>query len=344
MSFAGLCRSTFADTDRTVLAGRFALASGLRYLGTCQGVESTATERTEVKLADTEIEDTFAEAFRMRYVRVLVTAHDDYWLDVAAREFTGYACSVIACDAEAGIERRVPAAETPDGRPGLAVLLFGFSAESLAKAVPNRTGQCLMTCPTTAVFDGLPGAEEKIPLGKHLRFFGDGFQKSKKLEGRRYWRIPVLDGEFLVEDSLGVGKGVAGGNLIFQSDRMETALDAARRAAESLADMPGVITPFPGGIARSGSKVGSRYKKLLASTADAFCPTLRGRVESKLHPAANYAYELVVDGVDEAAVAKGMAAAMRAAAGSGVVAISAGNYGGKLGKFHFHLRPLLAPG
>ncbi|HEY4313536.1 MAG TPA: formylmethanofuran--tetrahydromethanopterin N-formyltransferase [Pirellulales bacterium] len=290
----------------------------------------------------TEIVDTFAEAFRMRYARLVVTAHDEHWLHAAVAEFTGYASSVIACDAEAGVERWLNPSETPDGRPGAAVLVFGFSIEALAKAVPNRTGQCLMTCPTSAVFDGLPGAEDRIPLGKHIRFFGDGFQKSKLLLGRRYWRIPVMDGEFLVEDSLGIEKGVAGGNLIVQGVDLPAALAAARRAVDALAALEGVITPFPGGIARSGSKVGSRYKKLLASTADAFCPTLRGRVTTELHPGANCAYELVIDGIDESAIAQAMAAGIRAAAGPGVIAINAGNYGGKLGKFHFRLHTVLA--
>jgi formylmethanofuran--tetrahydromethanopterin N-formyltransferase len=295
-----------------------------------------------LKIGETEIVETFAEAFRMRYVRLIVTAHDEHWLDAAAREFTGYASSVIACDAEAGIERALSGDETPDGRPGLAFLVFGFSTDALAKAVPNRVGQCLMTCPTTAVFDGLPDGEERIALGKQIRFFGDGFQKSKLLDGRRYWRVPVMDGEFLVQESVGVGKGVAGGNLIVQSATLDAGLSAARRAVEAIRPLAGVITPFPGGIARSGSKVGSRYKKLPASTADAYCPTLRGRVETQLYPAANYALEVVVDGVDEAAVGGAMAAALRAAAGPGVVAIGAGNYGGKLGKFHFRLHELLS--
>jgi len=298
-------------------------------------------ESAAVKIGETEIVDTFAEAFRMRYTRLIVTAHDDYWLDAAVRAFAGYASSVIACDAEIGVERHLAPSDTPDGRPGVALLAFGFSAEALGKAIPNRTGQCLMTCPTTAVYDGLPAGEEKIALGKHLRFFGDGFQKSKRLNGRRYWRIPVMDGEFLVEERLGVNKGIAGGNLIFHGSTHETALAAARRAAEALAELPGIITPFPGGIARSGSKVGSVYKTLAASTADAYCPTLRGNVATTLlHPEANYAYEIVIDGEYEPTIARAMHTAMYAAAGPGVVAISAGNYGGKLGKFHFRLHEI----
>jgi len=297
-----------------------------------------------LQISGTEIEDTFAEAFRMRYARLIVTAHDLHWLDAGVREFTGYASSVIACDAEAGVERWLTPDETPDGRVGAAILVFGFATDALAKAVPNRTGQSLMTCPTTAVFDGLQDGEDRIVLGKHIRYFGDGFQKSKLLDGRRYWRIPVMDGEFLVEETAGVSKGVAGGNLILQGADMPAALSAARRAVDSLANMPGVIVPFPGGIARSGSKVGSRYKKLAASTADAYCPTLRGRVETQLRPGANCAYELVIDGVDETAVATAMATASRASAGPGVISIGAGNYGGKLGKFHFRLHEVLAAG
>ena len=294
-----------------------------------------------MQIGNTFIEDTFAEAFGMSYTRLIITAADQYWLDAAIREVTGYSSSVIACDAECGLERLLTPEETPDGRPGAAVMIFGFSSDALSKSVTNRTGQCVMTCPSTAVYDGLPNAEKRIPLGKHIRFFGDGFQKSKQLAGKRYWRIPVMDGEFLVQENLGVAKGVAGGNIIFQSVTQTQGLAAARRGVESLANLPGVIAPFPGGVARSGSKVGSRYKTLKASTADAFCPTLRGRVETKLHADCNCAYEIVIDGIDEASVGQAMSTAMQAVAGEGIVAIGAGNYGGKLGKFHFKLRDLL---
>lgn len=292
-------------------------------------------------IGPTLILDTFAEAFRMRAARLIVTAVDDYWLDAALREFSGYGTSVIGCDAEVGIERIVSGEESPDGRPGAAVLAFGFSVDALAKAVPNRVGQCLMTCPTTAVYDGLPDGEETIALGKHLRFFGDGFQKSKLIGDRRYWRVPVMDGEFVIEESVGVTKGVAGGNIILQAADLDSALAAARRAVEAIAPLAGVITPFPGGVVRSGSKVGSKYQALVASTNDAFCPTLRGRVESELVENAHCAYEIVIDGLSEAEVAAAMKAALHAAAGEGVLAIGAGNYGGKLGKFHFRLRELV---
>jgi formylmethanofuran--tetrahydromethanopterin N-formyltransferase len=201
-----------------------------------------------------------------------------------------------------------------------------------------------MTCPTTAVYDGLTEGESRITLGKTIRYFGDGFQKSKLIAGRRYWRIPVMDGEFLVESKVYVGKGIGGGNLIIQAETQAAALLAARNAVAAIEPLAGVITPFPGGVARSGSKVGSRYKALKASTAEAYCPSLRGRpdVATKLAPGANAAYEIVIDGVDEASISAAMAAGIRAAAGPGIVAITAGNYGGKLGKFHFHLRQIVA--
>jgi len=294
-----------------------------------------------VKIGSTEIEDTFAEAFKMYFVRLLITADDSFWLEAAIQEVTGYSASVIACDAETGIERFVTAEETPDGRLGAALLMFGSSVESLTKAVVNRVGQCVMTCPSTAVFNGMGESEKNVPLGKNLRFFGDGYQKSKQVDEIRFWRIPVMDGEFLVEESVGIAAGIAGGNVILQAVSKAAGLAAARRGAEALQQMPGIITPFPGGVARSGSKVGSKYKQLIASTADAYCPSLRGRVDSKLHADANCAYEIVVDGVNEAAVSSAMATAMQAIAGEDVVRITAGNYGGKLGKYHFHLRQLL---
>lgn len=294
-----------------------------------------------LKIGETEIEETFAEAFPMKFCRLLVTAADDYWLAAALREVTGYSSSVIACDVEAGVERHLGPEETPDGRPGALVMMFGFSGGALTKAVPNRVGQCVMTCPSTAAYDGMPGASEFIPLGKHIRFFGDGYQKSKQIAGRRYWRIPVMDGEFFVEDQLGIAAGIGGGNIIIQATSTAACLSAVRRATDVMARLPGVVTPFPGGVARSGSKVGSRYKALRASTADAYCPTLRGKVATQLRPETQCALEIVIDGESETQVAEAMRSGMASAAGPGVLCIGAGNYGGKLGKYHFSLRQIL---
>ena len=294
-------------------------------------------------IESTQVVDTFAEAFRVRYARLVVTAADAHWLDAAVRAACGYGTSVIGCDAEIGVERPLAPEETPDGRPGVAMLACGFTADGVGKAVANRMAQCLLTCPTASVFDGLPAAEERRPLGAHVRFFGDGFEKTKVMDGRRYWRVPVMDGEFLVEETLGIEKGVGGGNFMLQGRSLAATLDAARRAVDAIAGMPGTITPFPGGVVRSGSKVGSRYEALRASTNEAFCPSLVGRVETSLLNGATCCLEIVIDGVDESAVAAAMVAGIRAAIGADVVAVSAGNYGGKLGKFHFHLHQLLRP-
>ena len=291
-----------------------------------------------------EIEDTFAEAFKMRAARAIVTAETAAWARTAAVLATGYATSVIGCDAEAGLEGDVPAAETPDGRPGVSLLVFGFNAAALGKALVNRIGQCVMTCPTTACFNGLQPAEETVKVGGLLRFFGDGHQASKKLDGRRYWRVPVMDGEFLCEDAFGVQRAVAGGNLLILARDQPAALHAAEAAVDAIRAVPGVILPFPGGIVRSGSKVGSRYKALRASTNEEYCPTLRGQGRTRLPADVHAVYEIVVDGLDVGAVEAAMRAGLRAACRPGVVRISAGNYGGKLGQYPLHLHRILESG
>jgi formylmethanofuran--tetrahydromethanopterin N-formyltransferase len=291
-----------------------------------------------------EIEDTFAEAFKMRAARVIVTAETRGWARTAATVATGYATSVIGCDAEAGIEAELEPADTPDGRPGASLLFFGFSADALGKALVNRIGQCIMTCPTTACFNGLPLGDETVKVGGMLRFFGDGFQASKKLGGRRYWRVPVMDGEFLCEELVAIQRAVAGGNFLLLGTDLGTTLAAAEAAVEAIRAVPGVVLPFPGGVVRSGSKVGSRYKKLRASTNEAYCPTLRALGHTQLPEGVNAVYEIVIDGLDLAAVEAATAAGVRAACRPGIARISAGNYGGKLGQYQVHLHRVLGAG
>jgi formylmethanofuran--tetrahydromethanopterin N-formyltransferase len=288
-----------------------------------------------------EIEDTFAEAFPMTAARVLVTAETIGWARIAGQTATGYAASVIGCDAEAGIERELSPDETPDARPGVALLFFGFSRDALQKAVVNRVAQCVLTCATTACFNGLVGVPGKtIKIGGTLRYFGDGWQISKLLDGKRYWRMPTMDGEFLCEDVFGTTKGVGGGNFLILGQTQALALAAAEAAVEAIRKLSGVILPFPGGVVRSGSKIGSKYKGLKASTNDAYCPTLRGGVASALPEGVNAVYELVFDGVDLATVEKATRVGVEAACRHGIVRITAGNYGGKLGPHHIHLHKL----
>ncbi len=290
------------------------------------------------------IEDTFAEAFTMHAARIVITGRNMRWAREAALKLTGFATSVIGCKCEAGIERELPASDTPDGRPGVSVLFLTMDADSLGKRLIERLGQTVLTCPTTACFDGLPKAPDRLTVGKALRVFGDGFQASKVIGGARYWRIPVMEGEFLVSESFGRQTGVGGGNFLILAGDADAALGAAEAAVGAIEPMEGVVLPFPGGVVRSGSKVGSkRYKKLLATTNDAFSPTLRAITTTAVPDGVNCVLELVLDGLDAAAISAAMAAGIRAACIDGVRAISAGNYGGKLGPHHFHLRRILTP-
>lgn len=297
-----------------------------------------------LELRGVPIADTFAEAFPITGTRLIITASDEKWAKIARDEFCGFATSVIACDVETAAEADIPAEQTPDGRPGVSVLVFAFSRDALAEAVVNRVGQCILTCPTTACYNGLADCpkEKRISVGGKLRFFGDGFQGSKNLGERRFWRVPVMDGEFVCEDRFGTVKGVAGGNLILCGYSPAAALHAAEAAVEAIRRVPDVILPFPGGIVRSGSKVGSRYKALKASTNDAYCPTIGPLTESALPAGTEAVYEIVIDGLSESAVRDAMQAGLNAASDAGGLSlITAGNYGGKLGPHHFHLRDLI---
>ncbi len=291
------------------------------------------------------IDDTFAEAFGMKATRVIITAHNLKWAYHAATAATGFATSVIACGCEAGVERRFGPEETPDGRPGAAILLFAVSGKELAKQLERRIGQCVLTSPTSAAFAGITEGEP-LPLGKNLRYFGDGFQSSKLIGGKRLWRVPVMDGEFLCEETSGMVKAVGGGNFLILAESQEQALVAGETAIEAMRKVPNVIMPFPGGIVRSGSKVGSKYKTLMASTNDAFCPTIRGITQSELSEGIEAVLEIVIDGLTEFDVRNAMRAGISVVCGMGVKngirRITAGNYGGKLGQFHFHLRQIMS--
>ena len=291
-----------------------------------------------------QIDDTFAEAFNMRGTRVIITAQNHKWAYNAANAMTGFATSVIGCGVEAGIERELTPDETPDGRPGVAVLMFAMGSSVLMKQLENRMGQTILTCPTAAAFSGIEG-NERINLGKNLRFFGDSFQISKQFDGKRYWRVPVMDGEFITEETTGMVRAVGGGNFLVLASSQPQALAACEAAIEAMKKIPNVIMPFPGGVVRSGSKVGSKYKALFASTNDAFCPTLKGLTKTQLSPDVESVMEIVIDGLTEADIRKatfiGIEAACKIGSANGIKRISAGNYGGKLGPFHFHLHDIM---
>jgi formylmethanofuran--tetrahydromethanopterin N-formyltransferase len=294
---------------------------------------------------DVRIDDTFAEAFGMRATAVIISADSLRWARQAALTMTGFATSVIGCGCEAGIDTELTAEQTPDRRPGVRVLLFAVSTAELQKQLQTRVAQCVLTSTGSACYAGLEG-EETLRLGNALRYFGDGWQISKRFGDKHYWRIPVMDGEFVCEATTGLTKqAVGGGNLLIMGRTAQTTLVAAEAATAAIAKVPNAIMPFPGGIVRSGSKVGSKYRGVPASTNHAYCPTLRGAVATALDPEAACVLEIVIDGLTSEAVAAamgaGIAAVVELGPERGAVRIGAGNYGGRLGPHHYHLRELL---
>ena len=291
-----------------------------------------------------EIEDTFAEAFPIKISRVLITAATKRWAEIAATEATGFGTSVIMCPAEAGIERFATCEETPDGRPGVYIQICTFKFDALEHQLLERLGQCVLTAPTTAVFNGMPEAEKQFNVGFKLKFFGDGMESQKEISGCKMHCIPLMEGDFLVEENIGAVSGIAGGNFFIFGDSQMSALTAAEVAVDAIRELEGTITPFPGGIVASGSKSGSnKYAKFMKATAnERYCPTIRDKVPDTQIPAdVKSVYEIVINGVNEDVIKKAMTVGIKAAVTvPGIKKISAGNYGGKLGKYQLKLHDL----
>jgi formylmethanofuran--tetrahydromethanopterin N-formyltransferase len=290
-----------------------------------------------------EIEDNFAEAFGIKVSRILITAATKKLALIAATEATGYGTSVIGCPAEAGIDGYVPPQKTPDGRPGYVIMICNMNKDKLDHELLERVGMCILTAATTAVFDWMDEPDEKLKTGQKLKFFGDGYEQTLDIQGRKVHSIPLMSGDFLVEAELGIRAGVAGGNFFILAENQPAGLLAADAAVDAIEAVPGAITPFPGGIVASGSKVGStKYKFLGASTNEKMCVTLKDEVEGCQIPEnVNGVYEIVIDGVDEDAVKAAMKAGIEAAVKiAGVIQISAGNFGGNLGKYQIKLHEL----
>ena len=297
-----------------------------------------------MELNGVEIEDTYAEAFDMKVARILMTAATKKWAQTCAYSAAGFATSVIECKVEAGIDQIVPNTETPDERPGITLLFAALKSKDLAKQLRKRTGQCILTCPTSAVYNALDDAEEWVDVGDQLRYFGDGFEDRKRVGDKLLvWRIPVIEGEFLIEEKFGIRTGVGGGNLIFMGKSPKDTLKAAEAAVAAIHTVDGCVAPFPGGICRSGSQVGSKYDFLKASTNVRLCPTLREHIKDSLVPqGANSVLEIVMNGLSKNAVQDGMRAALHAAVKvPGMVKVTAANFEGKLGQHKFHLKAIL---
>lgn len=294
-----------------------------------------------------KISDTYAEMFPMWAGRILITADNEEWALTAATTATGLATSVIMSPAEAGIEGVLPADKTPDNRVGVAIQIYNRNRFDLKSQMILRIGQCIMTCPTTSAFDVMPNAKRKLKVGRSIRLFGDGFQRKALVGGRKVWKIPVMEGDFIVEDAFGVAEAVAGGNFIILAKDKPSGLKAAEEAVKAIKDMASeVILPFPGGICRSGSKAGSLKYKLSASTHHLFCPRLRDLVSDTQVPEnVNCVYEIVIDGLNVDAVKRAVGEGVKAAAAiPGVAGISAGNYGGRLGPYKAVLKEVLGLG
>ncbi len=289
-----------------------------------------------------QIEDTFAEGFPIKMARVVVTAVTERWALEAAREATGFGTSVIGCSAEAGIEGIVGGDETPDGRPGVNILICNMGYKNLENSLLFRIGQCILTAPTAAAFSGMQDAEKQFDTGKKLSFFGDGYQKQAEVCGRNVWKIPLMSGDFIVEQNFGAIDGIAGGNFLIFAQNQAAGLMAAESAVNAIGKINGTITPFPGGVVASGSKVGSKYKFLKASTNTAFCTSLREDGVCTLAEDVSAVFEIVINGVSREAISAAMKAGINAACRvPGVLKISAANYEGKLGTHQFPLRAVL---
>jgi formylmethanofuran--tetrahydromethanopterin N-formyltransferase len=297
-----------------------------------------------------DIDDTYAEAFRSIFAEVLITARDRIWLDHAVRAATGNASSTILCDCEAGLDRYLAPSETPDGRIG-AIVQFHVPrfrkdrVEALAKSLLTRISQNVLTCATTTCFS-VHQNDNRIPLGRKLAYFGDGHQFRDDRFGRHVWVVPILGGEFVIDRRFCWQEGLMGGNLWYMGRDVDSALAAAERAAAAAGEIPGVILPFPGGVAASGSKAGSRYKFMFASTYAEYCPTLREKLgeQSRLPLGVGSVMEIIINGRDLPAIARATQAAIAASADTpGLLRISAGNYGGRLGKSFIYLHPEKQP-
>ncbi len=297
----------------------------------------------KMKVNGVEVEETFAEAFGIKVARVLITGYDYYWAWVAANEATGFGTSVIMCPAEAGIEKKAKPSETPDGRAGYYIQICHMSKKGLEEQLLARLGQCVLTAPTAAAFNGLPDVEDRFDTGFKLKFFADGYEKEVEVGGRKCWAVPMMEGDFIIENDVSYVDGVAGGNFFIFAETQPSGLAAAKAAVDAIMDLEGSITPFPGGIVASGSKVGAnKYKFLKATTNEKFAPSIRDQVENTEIPEnVKAVYELVINGINEDAVKEATKVGILAATKiPGVVKITAGNYGGKLGKYIINLNEL----
>ncbi|MEM2028741.1 MAG: formylmethanofuran--tetrahydromethanopterin N-formyltransferase [Candidatus Bathyarchaeia archaeon] len=296
------------------------------------------------------IEDTYAEAFEGLYFRILVTASDKRILIKAAEDATATPSTVIG-RIEGGIERWVPKNETPDGRLG--VILQFWSGIDERKPVEEavrrfyrelsyRIRQDILVKPFTSVFDACPNPIGKVDTLELIGHCGDGYEWIERRYGREMIIVPIMVPDFKIERFLGYGRGVMGGNFWYMCRTKRAVLEAGRKALRAISQIESVVTPF--NICAAGSKPETKFPQIGPTTNHPYCPSLKSRLrsESKVPEGVRYIPEIVINGLTLDSVQEAMRAGIRAAMSvKGVVRISAGNYGGKLGKYIISLREIM---
>lgn len=291
-----------------------------------------------------EVDDTYAEAFSGFYSEFLVTAKDRKWLMAAVNAAVGCATSGIGCGCEAAVDEIIPPSKTPDGRIGAAVMFWvsRFSPDpvkQLEGELLSRIGQCILTAPSTAVWN-MTDSGKKLPVGKKIGYFADGYQREEARFGRSVVVVPRMMGDFLIEKELGYSEGVMGGNLWFFAKSESSALRAAEKAVKVISATSGVVATFPGGVCAAGSKIGSKYSFLSASTHERLCPTLVPHItDSQVPSGVASISEVVFNGISLELLQDVSLKAVHAAKDTpGLLRVSAGSYGGKLGEYRIYLK------
>lgn len=296
-----------------------------------------------------EIEDTYAEAFTGIYCRVIVTADDEETLRKAAEDSTATP-SVVIGRTEGGIEKYLSEKETPDKRKGAILQFWGeinpkkAFAESLKKfetELSYRIRQDILVKPFTAVFDALPDAEGKLDMMERVGHCGDGYEWVENRHSREVIVVPLMVPDFIIERYLGYGRGVMGGNFWVMCKTKQALKEAGEKALAAIHNISGVVTPFD--VCSAGSKPETHFPKIGPTTNHLYCPSLKARLgeESKVPEGVGYIAEIVFDGVSLDAVKEATKAGINAVLEvDGVVWVSAGNYGGKLGEYKITLREL----
>ena len=299
----------------------------------------------------TEIEDTYAEAFEGLYSRAIVTADDEEVLRRAAMDATATP-SIVIGRVEGGVEKWLSEEETPDQRRGAILQFWGGidkrkpfndAIKKFEVELSYRIRQDILVKPFTALFDTHPKPEGKIDTMERIGHCGDGYEWMERRYGREIIVVPLMASDFRIERYLGYGRGVMGGNFWYMCKTKEAVMEAGRKALDAIGQVEGTITPFD--ICSAGSKPETKFPWIGPTTNHPYCPSLKKQLakESKVPEGVNYIPEIVINGASIDAVKEAIKAGINTAREvDGVLRISAGNYGGKLGKYKIYLKELFS--